>query len=155
MGLQTYLVDAVVGNERPGAPLLHVSALVSVPSGKISGHADITQAIEGPASDLRINDLKGRISQVSLDGAKFRLVTLTGTYVQSFPPPAIGEILEHFEATLLLEADGPWIGCGSFTYGLKQVEDVPVRPEIHMGADATVSAAGAVAGNPAPVGAGA
>jgi hypothetical protein len=142
MGLDTYLADVVVGNEgMPGAPLLHVSALVVVPSGLISGHAEITQAIQGPAGDVKISDLKGRIHEVTLHGEKFRLVNLSGTYIRSLPPPAIGEILEHFSAMLLLEGTGPWIGCGSFTYATNHVEDVPVAPEIHMGAEPAAAGA--------------
>lgn len=128
MGIDTYLANVLVGNEgTPGAPLLHVAALVVVSSGLISGHARITQAIAPPNDDLHINNMTGRVRALGF-GEGLRVVTLEGTYLQSFTPPAIGEIVEKFSAALILQR-GEWDGVGSFTYGAHQVDDVPVRHE--------------------------
>ena len=127
MGIDTYLASVVVGNEQPGAPLLHVAALVVVPSGLISGHAEITQALPPPHSNPQISNLRGRLESFEFNDG-LRVATLTGTYVQSLPPPAIGEIVESFSALLVLEP-GVWEGRGSFVYGGNAVDDVPVRPE--------------------------
>ena len=129
MTLDTYLVNFVVGDEQPGAPILHVSALVDAPTGHISGHADITQAVAPPNSDLRISNLTGRLRSLRF-GAGLRHVTLAGTYEQSFPPPAIGEILRKFSAALVIEQD-VWKGRGSFTYGGQDVDNVPVELAVH------------------------
>jgi hypothetical protein len=127
MPIDVYPVNLVVGDKgKPGAPLLHVAALVNVPSGLISGHAEITQAIAPPEGLIRINDIQGRIRSLGF-GTAFRVVTLDGTYIVSFPPPAIGEMVVQFSAILVVgQAD--WTGRGSFTYGTHDVEDVPVTP---------------------------
>ena len=126
MGIETYLANVLVGNEgMPGAPLLHVAALVVVATGLISGHAHITQAIAPPNDDHHVNNITGRIRALSFGGG-LRVVTLQGTYLQSFTPPAIGEIIEQFSAVLILKPDA-WDGVGSFTYGTNQVDDVPVK----------------------------
>jgi hypothetical protein len=127
MGIDTYLANVVVGNEQPGAPLLHIAALVVVPSGLISGHAEITQALPPPHRNPQITDLRGRLYSFEFKEG-LRVATLTGTYVQSFPPPAIGEIVESFSAVLALDT-GVWEGRGSFAYGGNGVHDVPVTPE--------------------------
>lgn len=126
MEIDTYLAKVVVGNQDlPGAPLLHVAALVVVPTGLISGHARITQALPPPNDDVHINNLTGSIHALGFGGG-LRVVTLKGTYLQTFPPPAIGEVLEQFSAVLILQTD-EWDGVGGFTYGTNHVDDVPVK----------------------------
>jgi hypothetical protein len=123
-----YLVKFVVGNEgMPGAPLLHVQALVDAPTGKISGHAQITQAIAPPDGDIVIANLTGQIRSFGF-GQPLRVVTLEGTYYHQLPPPAIGTVTEPLSATLVLEGS-TWNGRGSFSYGGHEVHDVPVRVE--------------------------
>jgi hypothetical protein len=123
-----YLATFVVGNQGvPGAPLLQVQALVDAPTGKISGHARITQAIAPPAGNIAISDLTGQIRSLGF-GKGMRVVTLTGSYPYVLPPPAIGTVTEPFSATLVLGQDS-WAGQGSFSYGGHEVGDVPVRPE--------------------------
>lgn len=125
MGVDTYLVRCDVGNGgTPGAPVLHVAALVVVPAGRISGHAEITQAIAPPDDRLVISDLTGHIRSLEF-GDGVRVVTLAGTYVHQLPPPAIGEATLNFSATLVL-AQETWEGRGSFTYGAHEVKDVAV-----------------------------
>lgn len=120
-----YLLNLDVGRpEVPGAPLLHVQALVDAPTGKVSGHAEITQALAPPNADIKINNLTGQVHELDvLPSAP--IVTLSGTFVVEFPPPAIGMISEPFNAVLVLpRGDEP--GSGSFTYGTKTVTNVPV-----------------------------
>jgi hypothetical protein len=125
MPIDLYLVKFIVGNKgMPGAPILHVAAAVDAPTGHISGQAEITQAIAPPGGIIRINDLKGRLRSLGF-GPAIRVVTLWGTYVHFLPPPAIGQITERFCATLVI-AQNEWKGQGSFCYGGKEVDDVPV-----------------------------
>lgn len=111
----------------PGAPLLHVQALVDAPTGRISGHAQITQAIAPPDGVIAINDVTGQIRSLGF-GPAVRVVTLAGTYQQELPPPAIGIVTLDMTATLVLEQNA-WTGRGSFDYGGHEVVDVPVEVE--------------------------
>jgi hypothetical protein len=123
-----YLVRFVMGNVGlPGAPVLHVAAVVDAPTGRMAGHAQITQAIAPPGAMIAISDLTGQIRSLGF-GESVRVVTLSGTYEYSFPPPAIGTETQDFSATLVLERD-EWAGQGSFTYGNHLVDDVPVKLE--------------------------
>jgi hypothetical protein len=127
MAIELYLVKFLVGEEgTPGAPILHVSAAVDAPTGQLTGQAEITQAIAPPEGIIRINDLHGRIHTLTIE-PPLRVVTLTGSYVCQFPPPAIGQATTTFSATLILAKD-KWEGRGSFRYGNAEVDDVPVVP---------------------------
>ena len=126
--LDAYLVRFVVGNVGlMGAPVLHVAAVVDAPTGRISGHARITQAIAPPGGMIAINDLTGQIRSLGF-GESVRAVTLSGTYEYSYPPPAIGTETLDFSATLVLKQD-EWTGQGTFTYGNAHIDDVPVTLE--------------------------
>lgn len=126
--LNAYLVRFVMGNVGlPGAPVLHVAAVVDAPTGRLARHAQITQAIAPPGGMIAISDLTGQIRSLGF-GESVRVVTLTGTYERSFPPPAIGSTTQSFSATLVLEQD-EWDGRGSFTYGSHHIDDVPVKLE--------------------------
>jgi hypothetical protein len=126
MSIDLYLVQLLVGNEgEPGAPLLHVSAAVDASTGQITGQAEITRAIEGPESDIRIHGLTGQIHSLGFKDA-LRVVWLKGRYEVPFPPPAIGSLTQQFSAVLVIGQDG-WAGRGSFTFGHHEVPDVPVK----------------------------
>src|ERR1700709_694259 len=85
-----YLVNGVAGNEgMPGAPLLHFSLRVSPPPGAVTGQAEQTQAVAGPASKIQIGNITGHVRAAGL-GKFTQLVTLQGSAVMSLPPPAIG-----------------------------------------------------------------
>jgi hypothetical protein len=125
MPIDLYLVKLLVGNEgMPGAPLLHLSLAVDAPTGHITGQAEITQAIAPPGGITRINNLEGHIRSLGLIPA-VRVVSLTGSYVFSFPPPAIGQVIEPFWALLVIPQEG-WEGRGSFGYGSTEIDDVPI-----------------------------
>jgi Domain of unknown function (DUF1842) len=126
--LNAYLVRFAMGRVGlPGAPVLHVAAVVNAPTGRMSGHARITQAIAPPGGMIAISDVTGQIRSLGF-GESVRVVTLSGTYEDSFPPPAIGTVTQDFSATLVLEQDR-WTGQGSFSYGQHHIDDVPVTLE--------------------------
>jgi hypothetical protein len=118
-----YPVKFIVGDQKlPGAPLLHVSALVDAASGKITGKARITQAVTPPAGDIEIHGLTGQLNRVPLVMKYERTVALKGHYQASpITPLEVG-----FSADLQLELV-EWTGVGSFTYGAHKVKNVPVR----------------------------
>jgi hypothetical protein len=129
MSLDLYRIKLLVGNRgMAGAPLLHVEALVDAPTGRISGHGEITQAIAPPDDDLKINDLTGQVRTLGIIGPGIRVAALCGTYVYYLPGPKPAQITEKFEATLRLEQEG-WNGQGDFTYGGREVDNVPVVSE--------------------------
>ncbi|WP_237477765.1 DUF1842 domain-containing protein [Lichenibacterium dinghuense] len=122
-----YLVKILVGNKgTPGAPLLHFTGVVNAPTGKINGFAEITQALPPPHGVTDIPNVTGQIRHTGFGPDKL-LVTLSGSYVVSVPPPAIGSYLAHFEAFLVL--DSSWKGTGSFSYNGHEIKDVPVENE--------------------------
>jgi hypothetical protein len=124
MPIDTYHVQGEAGHiGTPGAPILDFSLLVVVPSGLVSGHVDIRQALPPPHGHISL-PVTGHIHSLGLPPAH-NVVVLTGTYLVSFPPPAIGSILEHFNATFSVNSD--WNGHGSFTYGGHSVSNVPVK----------------------------
>jgi hypothetical protein len=122
-----YLVNGVAGNEgMPGAPLLHFSLLVSTPTGTVTGQAEQTQAVAGPASKIHIGNITGHIRAAGL-GKYTQLVTLQGSAVMSLPPPAIGSFLIPFHAHFAI--DGAWTGVGGWSLGSHVVNDVPVHAD--------------------------
>jgi hypothetical protein len=125
MAIDLYLVKLLVGNEgMPGAPLLHLALAVDAPTGHITGQAEITQAIAPPGGIIRINNLQGHIRSLGF-GPAVRVISLKGSYVFSFPPPAIGEGTAPFSALLIIPQDD-WTGRGSFSYGSTDIDDAPV-----------------------------
>jgi Domain of unknown function (DUF1842) len=94
----------------PGAPIMTYSLLVVAGSGLASGHVTLKQAVNPPL-DVTFQ-VTGNVHAL---GPNHRVVTLTGTYTYNLPPPIILSILEHFNATLLVDAH--WDGHGTFTYG--------------------------------------
>jgi hypothetical protein len=124
MPIDTYFVKGEAGDiGMPGAPILHFSLLVVVGSGLVSGHVKITQALPPPHGAIAL-PVSGHIHALGLPPAH-NVVTLEGTYLQSFLPPAIGSILEHFSS--VFSVNGEWNGHGSFTYGGHTVANVPVK----------------------------
>jgi hypothetical protein len=120
----TYLVNGEAGNVgMAGAPILNYSLLVVSATGKVSGHAVISQAL-GSNSEKHISDITGEIHGAGL-GPVTKLVALRGTYYEPLTPPAIGTIEVPFLATLAV--DDAWNGKGGFSCGSVKVENVPVQ----------------------------
>ncbi len=123
-----YRVALIVGNEgTPGAPLLELQLVVDAPSGRISGQAVITQAIAPPEGRIVVSNLTGQIRSLGF-GPAVRVVSLEGSYEHFLAPPAIGVATLPFSATLLIP-QACWDGRGSFSYGGRDVDDVPVAAE--------------------------
>lgn len=120
----TYLVNGEAGNVgMPGAPILHFSLVVVAASGKVSGHATITQAIAPPYGIKEINNVTGRVRYTGF-GQYTKIVSLKGTYDEPLPPPAIGSVAVPFEAHFAI--DDSWNGRGGFSCGMVNVDNVPV-----------------------------
>ena len=123
--LGTYLVNGVLGDENmPGAPLLHFSLVVVSATGKVAGHAVISQAIAAPYDEKQISNVTGQIHATGL-GPITKIVALEGTYTYSAPPPAIGTFQMPFQAHFGI--DDSWNGKGGFTCGATKVENAPVK----------------------------
>jgi hypothetical protein len=124
MDIGLYRVCFEVGSKKPGAPLLRFDGLVDAPTGRVTGQAQITQAIAPPGGSLTIHNVTGRLHQFTVS-PQVRLLNLSGSWWESFPPPAIGEIERKFTLAAFIEKDA-WKGGGSFSYGTNEVTDVPL-----------------------------
>jgi len=117
-----YLAKGTIGNiGLPGAPVAHFSLVVSPSRNTVSGIVEITQAIDRPS--IKVN-VAGTIRATGY-GKVTKIVNLSGEYVVSVPPPAIGSYLEKF--TAYMDIDNSWNGIGGFTYGSHEINDVPVK----------------------------
>jgi hypothetical protein len=126
MPIDTYHVKGEAGHVgTPGAPIMEFHLLVVVGSGHASGHVEIRQALPPPNGEIFVNNVSGQVHELG-PAPHSLIVTLAGTYTRPIgPPPLIGEILEHFSATLHVNHE--WHGHGSFSYGGHNVTNVPVR----------------------------
>ena len=80
-----YFVKAVVGNVgTPGAPIVNLALTVQAASGHVSGIAEINQAVVGGQHRFPVT---GQIYQTGF-GPNQQLVSLSGEFVYSVPPPA-------------------------------------------------------------------
>lgn len=122
-----YLTKGTIGNlGMPGAPIAHFSLVVVPSSNSVSGTVEITQAIEGPESNIIVRNVTGQIRATGY-GKVTKVVSLEGEYLVSFPPPAIGSYLAKFSAHMAIDND--WNGKGGFTYGNSNVDDVSVKSD--------------------------
>lgn len=122
-----YLTKGTIGNVgMPGAPIAHFSLVVVPSTNIVSGTVEITQAIEGPESNIVVKNVKGHIRATGY-GKVTKVVSLEGDYFVSFPPPAIGSYLGQFSAHMAI--DNEWNGQGGFSYGNNNIEDVPVKSD--------------------------
>lgn len=122
-----YLVNGTGGKiGTPGAPLLKYSLLVNAVTGAITGQAVQTQALAAPYNEIHISNITGQVRATGL-GSYTKVVTLTGSAVISFPPPAIGSYLAPFSAHIAV--DNAWNGVGGWTLGNTNVENVPFHED--------------------------
>jgi len=120
-----YLVSGVAGKEgMPGAPILHFHLVVNAVTGAITGQAVQTQAIAPPGDKIFISNVKGVLHHTGIPPYT-QVVSLEGSAVISFPPPAIGSFLAPFDAHFAI--DDQWNGIGGWTLGHTTVNNVPVR----------------------------
>jgi len=106
-----------------GAPVLTLDLGVYAPVGEVNGSGEITQSLPPPYGQIHLPEVKGRIHHTGF-GKDEQLVSLSGQYVVSVPPPAIGSYLANFTAALVVGAD--WSGRGTFTYGGHTIADAEV-----------------------------
>ena len=117
-----YFVKAVIGNVgMPGAPIVNLALTVQAASGHVSGIAEISQAVIGGQHRFPVS---GQIYQTGF-GPNQQLVALSGEFVYSVPPPAIGSFLAQFTASLAV--DQAWNGWGGFNYLNVHVDKAPVK----------------------------
>ncbi len=108
-----------------GAPVLHLDLGVSSVVGQVVGSAQITQALPPPYGTTVIPYVTGAILHTGFEHDTL-LVHVTGQYMVSFQPPAIGSYIAHFSAALAVTKD--WNGKGSFEYnGHHVVADCTVK----------------------------
>ena len=125
-----YLVKLKVapggGSPLPGAPVLHLTLGVNAPTGQINGSAEITQALPPPYGAVSIPQVTGQVLHTGF-GQDNLLVHVSGEYVVSVPPSAIGSYLAKFSAALVV--DGSWNGKGTFSYGTHTLTDCTVTKQ--------------------------
>ncbi|MBS1502538.1 MAG: DUF1842 domain-containing protein [Bacteroidetes bacterium] len=122
----TYPVIGMAGNVgTPGAPILHFSLLVVPSAGSVTGTAVITQALAAPNDKIIIKHVTGTIVNLVFGADFTHHVSLNGYYDYVLPPPAIGIIRVEFTAHMVVNAE--WNGKGGFTYGHRDVTNVPVK----------------------------
>lgn len=110
------------GGVVPGAPTLTLSLGVNAVTGQINGSATITQAVTPPNGHVEF-PVSGVMHHTGF-GEDQLLVSLSGQYVVSVPPPAIGSYLAHFTASLVV--DKSWNGTGTYTYGNQTMSHVKI-----------------------------
>ncbi|MEW6595901.1 MAG: DUF1842 domain-containing protein [Pseudomonadota bacterium] len=121
-----YLINLEVGDVgKPGAPIFHLHAAVYAPTGTVHGAGEITQALAPPAGKISVTRVQGQIHYLGLAPPYNRVVSLKGEALVAFPPPAIGTIVEPFEAVMTV--DEHWNGHGSFSWGPHHITNVPVK----------------------------
>lgn len=117
-----YLISGKLGT--PGAPILSMALMYDTGTGQISGQGLITQSVAPPNGRIVIHGISGQVHGLGLGGGT-RVISLTGTFIHSLTPPAIGQVTEKFSATFA--TDERWQGHGSFTYGGQTIHNVPVK----------------------------
>jgi len=120
-----YYQRVSLANTRIGSPMLFLNMTVYTPTGDVNGSGKITRALAPPEGTLAIPQVKGGIYHTGAPVDQ-QLVHLTGEYVYSFPPPAIGSAL--MPVTVAMCVDRNWKGKGSFTFGSRQINDCVVTP---------------------------
>ena len=127
-----FIVSYLVGNEMPGAPLLHLDLMVSTPNKEVSGRGVVTQAINPPLNV--VSKVSGDFTYMTVMPKNTHiLVVLTGYPVIKWPiHGGIGPVIPpNLQVRMVLNED--WQeGIANFTYvddnGVSHVIDaVPVK----------------------------
>ncbi len=134
-----YFVQLRVENEiLLGSPTLDLSLSVIEATGVVNGFGDITNAVTPQSPAVHIPQVSGQIFQTGF-GETMLLVHLTGEYIASVPPPAIGTYEGPFSAAFAV--DRSWNGTGSFAYGRNHVTECKVANRAKSAGDAEVAPA--------------
>ena len=113
-----------------GSPILDLSLSVIEATGLVNGFGDISNSVTPEAPSVHIPQVTGEVFQTGFGGNTL-LVHLTGEYIASVRPPAIGTYQGPFSAAFAVERD--WNGTGSFAFGRYQVTHCKVA---NLGEDA-------------------
>ncbi|WP_295650293.1 DUF1842 domain-containing protein [uncultured Mucilaginibacter sp.] len=109
-----------------GAPTFHLGLLVNAPHGTVTGQVHITQAVTPPSGAVTVN-VTGTLHELVFGPTVTKVLTLSGQYIVSFPPPAIGSYLAHFSATIVFHGNG-WVnGLGNFHWANHIDNNVPTN----------------------------
>lgn len=119
---QLYLIAGNI--DLPGAPVLNLALLYNPAAGALTGEAQVSQSVAPPYNLVTVRPVSGDVHGLGIGGAT-RVFSLSGEYVVSVPPPAIGSYLAKFTATFT--TDNNWTGHGSFDYGTHKVTNVPIK----------------------------
>ncbi len=99
----TYLASGSIGNVGlPGSQVAHFHLTVTPSTNSVAGIVEINQAIEGPESQIVVKNVTGTI-QAAEFGKVTKIVSLSGEYMVSFPPPAIGSYIAKFSANMAID----------------------------------------------------
>jgi hypothetical protein len=126
-----FIVSYLVGNEMPGAPLLHLHFAVNTVDKVISGQGQVTQAINPPL-DVRSN-IYGDFTYMTVMGPKTSiLITATGVPAIQWPTGGgIGPVLPPNLSLRMVLDDGWKSGTASYRYQIgdtwHELTDVPVK----------------------------
>ena len=116
----TYFKKGIIGEDFPGASLIHFSLVVFPQKGTVSGIIEIIKSTG--EHNIAVN-VSGTIRSVDY-GSVSKIINLDGSYTISVPPPAVGSFREHFSAYLDINND--WKGVGGFTFGIESITNVLV-----------------------------
>jgi hypothetical protein len=121
-----YRACGTIGNlGTPSAPIAHYALLVNPTHRSVTGVVHITQAIQGPDSDISIN-VTGTIHELVFGAQVTHVVLLSGNYMQPCPPPETCILSLKFAAHMAI--DEAWNGVGGFSYGRNErIDNVPVK----------------------------
>ena len=127
-----FIVSYLVGNEMPGAPLLHLDLMVSTPNKEVTGKGVVTQAINPPLNV--VSKVSGDFTYMTVMPKNTHiLVVLTGYPNIKWPSGGgIGPvILPNLHVRMVLTDD--WQGgTANFTYvdahgASHEIDSVPVK----------------------------
>ncbi len=121
-----YRVTVTLANTRIGSPSLRLKLLVDAPSGEVFGSGEIFRTTTPPNNKLEVVAIRGSIQHTGFGGDE-RLVSLSGTALQSGPPTEPIEIELPMTAAMAVGSD--WKGRGSFSFGRREVGHCIVTPE--------------------------
>jgi hypothetical protein len=92
---------------------LTLNLLVRAGSGEITGSGEISRSLSPPTPPAHIFQLTGHVEPGQSEDVLH--VHVSGEYVESLKPPAIGSISGPFSASCVV--DRQWGGQGTFSYG--------------------------------------
>ncbi|WP_448699158.1 DUF1842 domain-containing protein [Mucilaginibacter sp. AW1-3] len=115
--------------EKPGllgAPVFNLKLLVYPAGQSVTGLVHISQSVTPQGAPVVVN-VHGTLHEMVFGAQVTKVITLSGQYVVSFPPPAIGSYLANFSATLVFNQKDAWTGVSNFAWGHQTDNGVPTH----------------------------